>query len=205
MILCVRARARVCVCDLLFFFFWLSILIIVTLIYAQLSMLIFATLIYAEDPWSIVQPSYPIFQLFSVCTGAFLIWRHWTAGPEFDPSPGIFPTPSLEPLWEALSFRNPTWRWIYARMFMAVYLTSAGQLARNIVTLVSKEGVTVFGVLADCVFPMRDADGSPLLATSTASWDRRRELWKRAQVMLMGSALFIFIASLTKVCFYWYA
>ena len=158
----------------------------------QLASLSFGTLAFVEDPWSEVQVAYPVFQLYCMCVGVFLIWQHWTRGPEFDPSPGRVAVPDLQPLWAALSFRNL--RRVYARAFMLVYLSSAWSLAKSIGFVTSTNGLTVFGALADCVFPMHPTMDQ-----------RRKELIRRGICVMMAGGIFFVISSLTKVFICCYA
>lgn len=150
--------------------------------------------VHIADPWSSVQKSYLVYQLCALVAGVWLVMRHWTRGPEYDPSPGRFGSLNLDSLWAAISFRGHTMRVVYANVFKAVCASSAFCLAKNIVHFTSTSAVTVVGVLADCVVPMHATDGSVLTATG-----RRRELLLRGGcVCVLGTVLFL-ISSLTKV------
>ena len=161
------------------------------MLFFQLAVFAFGTLVHADDPWSGVQQSILYFQFLSFCTGTFLIWLHWSGGPEFDPSPGRISVPSLWSWLEACGFRQPMMRWVYARVFLLAFLMSAWHLGRNIVRT---KGLTVLGVLADCVFPMQRTR----VVTSAIAWDRD-EFFARGGVMLVCALPVIVIASLTKV------
>ena len=163
----------------------------VRLFVVQLGIFSIATLFYREKPWSSVQSSYLTFMIFSLFTGTFLIWQHWNGGPEFDPSPGrIGGSMDLQPFWDAISFRNPTLRWVYARVFTLVFSCSAVILGRNLVRFRFTRGLTVFGTLADCVWPIYTGNDPSFI---------RNECFRR-EVDTVVSAVFVFIiTSLTKV------
>ena len=143
----------------------------------------FGTFAYANKPWDRVQASHPTFTIFCFCAGMFLVWQHTSATVEFDPSPGRIAAPmDLQPSWDAISFRNPTLRWVYAHVFTLVFSCSAVILGRNLVRFRFTRGLTVFGTLADCVWP------------TVNDW------FRRAVDRLVGAVVVGAIASLTKVC-----
>ena len=158
------------------------------------------TFVFAVDPWSGVQPCYLLFMILSIFTGTVLIWQHWNDGPVFDPSPGLLgmgmprdlqSSWNLQPLWDAISFRNPTLRWVYARVFTLVFSCSAVILGRNLVRFRFTRGLTVFGTLADCVWPIYTGNDSRLMGN---------ESFRRAVDTLVSAVVVCVIASLTKVC-----
>ena len=170
----------------------------VCLFFVQVGIFSFATLVYGEDPWSGVQSSYLIFMIFSLFTGTFLTWQHWNGGPEFDPSPGrIGGLMDLQPSWDAISFRNPTLRWVYARVFTLVFSCSAVILGRNLVRFRFTRGLTVFGTLVDCVWPIYTGNDSRLVAPT--GW-LGIELRHYAKGIVLCIPTVCVIASLTKVC-----
>ena len=181
----------------------------VILIVVQVGILGFVTFVFAVDPWSGVQPCYLLFMILSIFTGTVLIWQHWNDGPVFDPSPGLLSIGmprdlqqsswDFQPLWDVISFRNPTLRWVYARVFTLVFSCSAVILGRNLVRFRFTRGLTVFGTLADCVWPIYTGNDSRLVAPT--GW-LGTELRHYAKGIVLCVLTVCVIASLTKVFIY---